>query len=328
MVFILNRGFKTILMKDKRVLITGIGSIGSEVVRQVCFNGANTVILFDRNEEKIFYLEKEINKDYPNVKVISRIGSITDKKRTDMIFEETQPQVVIHTAAMKHVPLCEENPHECIINNVGGTKNLVEVSVKHSVEQFFFISTDKAVEPISVMGMSKRLCELFIMSIWDRYLTKFTIVRFGNVYGSSGSVVEIFKKQLPTGVLTVTHPEMERYFISVEEAVYKLIRIKESGLYVLNMGKPVNIFNLANQLIADYTQPCKIEITGIRPGEKIKEKLHYDNEVLEKHEQGFTIACPFRYKGDDYRDICLLINDCNNMNKEHLLIEIDQIING
>lgn len=315
-------------MKDKRVLITGIGSIGSEIVRQVCFNGANTIILFDRNEEKIFYLEREIVKDYPNVKVVSRIGSITDKKRVDMIFEETQPQIVIHTAAMKHVPLCEENPHECVINNVGGTKNLVEVSVKHSVEQFFFISTDKAVEPVSVMGMSKRLCELFIMSIWDRYLTKFTIVRFGNVYGSSGSVVEIFKKQLPTGVLTVTHPEMERYFISVEEAVYKLIRIKESGLYVLNMGKPVKIFNLANQLIEASGRPCKIEITGIRPGEKLKEKLMYNYEVSDDNKDVMAVASKeHRYKGDDYRDICLLINDCNNMNKEHLLIEIDQIIN-
>ena len=315
-------------MKDKRVLITGIGSIGSEIVRQVCFNGANTIILFDRNEEKIFYLEREIVKDYPNVKVVSRIGSIIDKKRVDMIFEETQPQIVIHTAAMKHVPLCEENPHECVINNVGGTKNLVEVSVKHSVEQFFFISTDKAVEPVSVMGMSKRLCELFIMSIWDRYLTKFTIVRFGNVYGSSGSVVEIFKKQLPTGVLTVTHPEMERYFISVEEAVYKLIRIKESGLYVLNMGKPVKIFNLANQLIEASGRPCKIEITGIRPGEKLKEKLMYNYEVSDDNKDVMAVASKeHRYKGDDYRDICLLINDCNNMNKEHLLIEIDQIIN-
>lgn len=317
------------ILKDKRVLITGIGSIGSEVVRQVCFNGANTVILFDRNEEKIFYLEKEINRDYPEIKVVSRIGSITDKKRVDMVFEETQPQIVIHTAAMKHVPLCEENPYECVINNVGGTKNIVEVSVKHSVEQFFFISTDKAVEPISVMGMSKRLCELFIMSIWDRYLTKFIIVRFGNVYGSSGSVVEIFEKQLPNRVLTVTHPEMERYFISVEEAVDKLIRIKESGLYVLNMGKPVNIFNLANQLIEASGRPCKIEITGIRPGEKLKEKLLYPYEVSNNDKDVMTVASKeHRYKGDDYRDICLLINDCNNMNKEHLLIEIDQIING
>jgi len=316
-------------MKDKRVLVTGIGSIGSEVVRQICFNGADTVILFDRNEEKIFYLEREINKDYPNIKVIPRIGSITDKKRVDMIFEETRPQIVIHTAAMKHVPLCEENPHECIINNVGGTKNLVEVSVKYNVEQFFFISTDKAVQPISVMGMSKRLCELFIMSIWDRYLTKFTIVRFGNVYGSSGSVIEIFKKQLPTGVLTVTHPEMERYFISVEEAVYKLIRIKESGLYVLNMGKPVNIFNLANQLIEASGKPCKIEITGIRPGEKLKEKLLYNYEVSNNNKDVMRIANTYPFnKGDDYLNICLLINDCDNMSKENLLIEIDEIING
>lgn len=316
-------------MKNKRILITGAaGSIGSETVRQICLQEPESIVFFDRNEEKVFYLQREINEKFPNVNIIPRIGSITDKKRADMIFEETQPQVVIHTAAMKHVPLCEENPHECIINNVGGTKNLVEVSVKYNVEQFLFISTDKAVEPISVMGMSKRLCELFIMSIQYRYFTKFTVVRFGNVYGSSGSVVEIFKKQLPTGILTVTHPEMERYFISVEEAVYRLIRIKESGLYVLNMGEPVNIFNLANQLMEEYDKLCKIEITGIRPGEKVKEKLLYPYEIANDATDTMSVVSKeHRYRGDDYRDICLLINDCNNMSKEQLLIEIDQIIN-
>jgi len=316
-------------MKNKRILITGAsGSIGSEIVRQVCFQEPECVIFLDRNEEKVFYLEKEINKDYPNVKVIARIGSITDKKRVDMIFEETQPQIVIHAAAMKHVPLCEENPHECIINNVGGTKNVVEISVKHRVQQLLFISTDKAVEPSSVMGMSKRLCELFIMSIWDRFNTKFSIVRFGNVYGSSGSVVEIFKKQIPTGTVTVTHPDMQRYFIDVAEAVYHLLRIKESGLYHLKMEEPVFILNLAEELIRYGNKECKIEFTGLRPGEKLKESLRYDHEIFfsvgDVYKLGYSTV--ERCTGNDYRDICLLVNDCNNMTKDQLISNVKSIL--
>lgn len=321
-------------MKNKRILITGAaGSIGSETVRQICLQEPKSIVFFDRNEEKVFYLQREVNEKFPNIKIIPRIGSITDKKRADMIFEETQPQIVIHTAAMKHVPLCEENPHECIINNVLGTKNLVEVSVKYNVEQFLFISTDKAVEPISVMGMSKRLCELFIQSVRYRYLTKFSVIRFGNVYGSSGSVVEIFEKQLPTGVLTVTHPEMERYFIRIQDAVSRLLLLTRSenpsGLYILNMGRPIRIVDLANDLIHSTRSKCEIKITGLRPGEKLKEKLMWDDEQYEDIANVIRIRSnKLRYCGDDYRDICLLINDCNNMSKENLLIEIDQIING
>lgn len=316
---------------DKTILVTGAGgSIGSELIRQLCKYKPKTIIFFDRNEEKVFYLEKEINKDYPNIQIICKLGSITDRNRANIIFQEVNPQIVFHVAANKHVPLSEQNPHETVFNNVGGARNIIECSVKYNCESFVFVSTDKAVNPSSIMGHTKRLTELYIQSIQNRYKTVFTIVRFGNVLGSSGSVVEIFNKQIPEGEITVTHPDMTRYFLTIPDACNLLLQsaaFKTNGVYVLDMGEPVNIMDLAKRMIMASGLDVKIKITGIREGEKIKEELVSYSEKLNptKHNQIFKIDSEISNPAELFYEILLLENDCNYIDETELRERIKNI---
>lgn len=272
-------------ISGKKILITGAaGSIGSELVRQLCKFNPNTIAFFDRNETAVFYLEKEINKDFPNIKIVPILGSICDKNRADEIFQEILPDIIYHAAANKHVPLSEENPSEAIYNNIYGTKVILETSIKYKCKSFILVSTDKAVNPSSIMGMSKRVCEILIQL--NNSNTKSIAVRFGNVLGSSGSVLQIFNEQIEKfKEITITHPDMERYFITPQNATKLLIQssfIGKSGdIYMLDMGKPIKIVDLAKETILKkgYLQEeIKIKFTGIRPGEKIYEDLITDLE--------------------------------------------------
>ncbi len=300
-----------------KILITGAsGSIGSEIVRQLIQD--NEIICFDRNEEKVFYLEKEIRANYPNSKFTVCLGDITNYQRLQQVFDEQCPDVVYHTAANKHVPLGETNIHEFVHNNIYGTINVSTIAMNHRVP-LVFISTDKAVEPTSVMGHTKRLCEKYLLNLSGRYDTKIIVCRFGNIIGSSGSVFELFEKQAREGTIKVTHPDMERYFISAQKAVFNLIKCSklESGLYTFNMGNPVKIFDIATDYANKFN--VNIEITGLRPGEKIKEKLIYDYEELEVVDENiFRINYPPNYVGG-ITEIYLL----SSMNRR---LTVDEII--
>lgn len=296
-----------------KILITGAtGSIGKEIVEQLIKD--NELILFDRNEEKAFYLEKELREKYPKSKFHICLGSITDGHRVREVLTQHQPYTVYHTAANKHVPLGESNVEEFVYNNMWGTINMVCQSTLCGVKTFVFISTDKATYPESVMGMTKRLCEKYILGISPRYTTKFIICRFGNIIGSSGSVYEIFEKQSKEGKITVTHPDMERYFIEKEKAVRHLINCSrmESGLYIFDMGAPVKIMDVAKSF------NCPIEITGLRPGEKIEERLLYDYEDTRTtiYHDILKVTSLYNYSSD-VLDIYLLASE-KSITKEEL----------
>jgi FlaA1/EpsC-like NDP-sugar epimerase len=277
-------------LANKRVLVTGAaGSIGNELVRQIAKFNPEAIIFFDHNENNQFFLEKEINADFPELKIIPRIGSISDINRSRAIFEETKPQIVYHAAANKHVPLSESNPSEAINNNVLGTHIIADLAAEMKCEAFVLISTDKAVNPTSVMGATKRIAEYYIqLKSTSNIITRFITVRFGNVLGSSGSVVPIFKSQIEAGgPVTVTHPDMTRFFMTIPEAAQLLLQASafaQSGeIYVLDMGESVKIVDLAQNMINLLAPNNNIEIkfSGIRPGEKIYEELSFDNESTE-----------------------------------------------
>jgi FlaA1/EpsC-like NDP-sugar epimerase len=309
-----------------KILITGAsGSIGSELVEQLIQDETNEIICFDRNEEKVFYLEKQIRLKYPNNKFTVCLGDVTNVARLRQVFAEYKPQVVYHTAANKHVPLGEDNVHEFVHNNILGTINLAHVAVNYC-DTFVFISTDKAVEPASVMGYTKRMCEKYLLGISNRYNTKFIICRFGNIVGSSGSVYEIFEKQAKTGLIQVTDKDMERYFITPKAAITNLIKCStlEQGMYTFDMGDPVSIYRIAEEFAIKYG--ASIEFTGIRPGEKIKEKLKYDYEQLELVEKDiFKITSLVPNK--EMLDIYLLVHTTTESTKEELIKTFKKINN-
>lgn len=271
---------------NKRVLVTGAGgSIGSEIVRQVLRFEPAEVVCLDIYENTLYELQQELR----SIPYISKckflIGSIRDVSRLENIFKQYRPEIVFHAAAHKHVPLMEDSPQEAVKNNIFGTLNLIEVSEKYNVQKFIMISTDKAVNPTSVMGMTKRICELLVQAFNAKSKTEFSIVRFGNVLGSNGSVVPLFIKQIEKGgPVTVTHEEVRRYFMTINEAVQLVLQAaafaKGGEVFVLDMGEPVKIIDLAKDLIRIYgyepDKDIKIEIIGLRPGEKLYEELLID----------------------------------------------------
>ncbi len=287
-------------IRDKTVLVTGAGgSIGSELSRQVATFGASTVLLLGHGENSIYLIHKELARSHPNLNLVPVIADVQDRARITQVFSEYNPQVVFHAAAHKHVPLMEYNPAEALKNNVFGTKNVAEAAEAHGVDRFVLISTDKAVNPTSVMGATKRMAELVIQSINQRSSTKFMAVRFGNVLGSRGSVIPLFKEQIAQGgPVTVTHPEMTRYFMTIPEAVSLVIQAGALGLggevFVLDMGEPVKIVDLAQDLITlsgfKPNEDIRIEYTGMRPGEKLFEELLTSDEgtLATRHERIFT----------------------------------------
>lgn len=278
----------------KRVLVTGAGgSIGSEICRQVMRLNPAEIILLGHGENSIFGIQQDLNRFYPEMSnhIIAVIASITNAKRIDRIFNRFKPEVVFHAAAHKHLPLMEENVCEAVLNNVMGTRNVVEACVKHKIKRMVQISTDKAADPSSVMGATKWACEEVVKSnALIHKETSFIIVRFGNVLGSRGSVIPVFTDQIKNGgPVTVTSPEMTRYFMTIPEAVRLVIQAgsvgKSGDLYLLDMGQPVKIVDLAEDMIRinGYEPHTDIEIvyTGVRPGEKMHEKLVSDTEKVE-----------------------------------------------
>ena len=276
-------------LRGKRVLVTGAGgSIGRELCRQIARWGPIELVLLGHGENSIFETAIALEEDYPSLSLQTVIADIRDTNRMNIIFERFRPEVVFHTAAHKHVPLMEINIEEAITNNIHGTKNLVDISIKNQIERLVMISTDKAVQPTSVYGATKRLAELIVIDASYRSRIPFSVVRFGNVLGSRGSIVPIFNRQIQYGgPVTITHPEMERYFMTIPEAVHLVLQasvMAQGGeTFALNMGEQIRILDLAEDLIRlSGLEPYKdidITFTGIRPGEKLSESLWDDGAV-------------------------------------------------
>lgn len=279
---------------NKAVLVTGGGgSIGSELCRQIVNYNPKCLIIFDIYENNAYDIQQELKKKYPRLHLEVLIGSVRNTKRIEWVMERYRPDVVYHAAAHKHVPLMEDSPNEAIKNNVFGTYKTARAADKFGVEKFVLISTDKAVNPTNIMGASKRLCEMVIQTYNAYSKTEYVAVRFGNVLGSNGSVIPLFKKQMEAGgPVTVTHPDIIRYFMTIPEAVSLVMQAgayaKGGEIFVLDMGEPVKIAELAKNLIrlSGYTLgvDMEIEYTGLRPGEKLYEELLIADEGLQKTE--------------------------------------------
>ena len=278
--------------KDKVILVTGAGgSIGSEMCRQLCRFSPKLLLLIEQAENPLFYIERELQRQFPSVRLEGIICDITDKPRVERIIEKYKPEVVIHAAAHKHVPLMELNPGEAIKNNVVGTRVVADAADRFGTANFVMISTDKAVNPTSIMGSSKRIAEMYIQDLSRTSRTHFVTVRFGNVLGSEGSVVPIFKKQIAEGgPVTVTHPQMKRYFMTIPEASQLVLQAATMGkggeIFVLDMGEPVKIVDLAKELITlsgfRPGEDIEITFTNPRPGEKLFEELSIEGENMQR----------------------------------------------
>lgn len=279
-------------VKNKVVLVTGGGgSIGSEICRQLAGHGVKQLIIVDIYENNIYEIQQELKRKYPELDLVALIASVRNTHRINEIMEKYRPNVVYHAAAHKHVPLMEDSPNEAIKNNVFGTYKTASAAGKHGVERFVLISTDKAVNPTNIMGASKRMCEMIVQTLDKFYPTEFVAVRFGNVLGSNGSVIPLFKKQIEEGgPVTVTHPDIIRYFMTIPEAVSLVLQAgayaKGGEIFVLDMGEPVKIADLAKNLIrlSGYKvgEDIEIKYTGLRPGEKLYEELLMDEEGLQE----------------------------------------------
>lgn len=278
-------------VRDKVVLVTGGGgSIGSELCRQLAANSPKQLIVFDIYENSAYDIQQELIKKYPNLDLKVLIGSVRNTSRVNSIFETYRPNIVYHAAAHKHVPLMEDSPNEAIKNNVLGTWKLAEAAVNYGTDKFVMISTDKAVNPTNIMGATKRICEMIVQAYNGRGKTDFVAVRFGNVLGSNGSVIPLFKKQIAEGgPVTVTHPNIIRYFMTIPEAVSLVLQAgayaKGGEIFVLEMGEPVKILDLAMNLIrlSGFVpgEDIQIEFTGLRPGEKLYEEMLMEEEGLQ-----------------------------------------------
>ena len=277
-------------VSGKVIMVTGGGgSIGSELCRQIAEHRPKQLIIFDIYENNAYDIQQELVRKHPELDLVVLIGSVRDENRIDSIFEQYHPEIIYHAAAHKHVPLMEDSPNEAIKNNVLGTYNMVKMADKWNVKRFVQISTDKAVNPTNIMGASKRICEMIIQTYNKESNTEYVAVRFGNVLGSNGSVIPLFKKQIAEGgPVTVTHPEIIRYFMTIPEAVSLVLQAgayaKGGEIFVLDMGDPVKILDLAKNMIRlsgyKVDQDIKIEFTGLRPGEKLFEELLMDEEGM------------------------------------------------
>lgn len=311
-------------VKDKVVLVTGGGgSIGSELCRQLAVYHPKQLIIVDIYENNAYDIQQELKAHYPKLNLVVLIASVRSTTRMNYIFKTYKPQIVYHAAAHKHVPLMEDSPNEAIKNNVLGTWKTVQAADLYGTERFVLISTDKAVNPTNIMGASKRICEMIIQTYNKRSKTEFVAVRFGNVLGSNGSVIPLFKKQIREGgPVTVTHPDIIRYFMTISEAVSLVLQAgayaKGGEIFVLDMGEPVKILDLAENLIrlSGYKpgEDIMIEFTGLRPGEKLYEELLMEEEGLQATENNLIyIGKPiemdeerFLRQLEELQDICVL----------------------
>ncbi len=300
-------------VSGKTVLVTGGGgSIGSELCRQLVKHGLKRLVIFDIYENSAYDIQQELKRDYPYADVVTLIGSVRNTSRLEWIFDNYRPDIIYHAAAHKHVPLMEDSPNEAVKNNVIGTLNVARMADKYNVKRFVMISTDKAVNPTNIMGATKRICEMIIQYFNEKSSTEFVAVRFGNVLGSNGSVIPLFKKQIEAGgPVTVTHPDIIRYFMTIPEAVSLVIQAgayaRGGEIFILDMGEPVKIDDLAKNLIrlSGYTLGVDMEIkyTGLRPGEKLYEELLMDEEGLQDTANKLIhIGKPIEFNKDGFED--------------------------
>lgn len=281
-------------VSNKVIMVTGGGgSIGSELCRQIASHNPKQLIIVDIYENTTYDIQNELKRNYPDLDLVVLIASIRNTKRMDMIFEKYHPDIVYHAAAHKHVPLMEDSPNEAVKNNVLGTWKIVQAADRYGVKRFVMISTDKAVNPTNIMGATKRICEMIIQTYNKRSKTEYVAVRFGNVLGSNGSVIPLFKKQIEAGgPVTVTHPDIIRYFMTIPEAVSLVLQAgayaKGGEIFILDMGEPVKIVDLARNLILlsghKPDEDIQIVFTGLRPGEKLYEEMLMKEEGIQDTE--------------------------------------------
>ena len=354
-------------VRNKVVLITGVGSIGSELARQIASHNPKQLILFDVYENNAYDIQSELRKKYPNLDLVTLIGSVRDSRKMFDLFKKYRPQIVYHAAAHKHVPLMEDSPCESIKNNAMGTYKTAYAAMVHGCEKFVLISTDKAVNPTNIMGASKRLCEMIIQAFAAKIKegkayeisqlftheedmierpeikealkttqTEFVAVRFGNVLGSNGSVIPIFKRQIEAGgPVTVTHPDIIRYFMTIPEAVSLVLlagTYAHGGeIFVLDMGEPVKITTLARNLIrlSGYTPDVdiKLEFTGLRPGEKLYEEKLMAEEGLKKTKNDLIhIGCPIPFDINEFLDELDGLLDAAYRNEDDMKERVQKIV--
>ncbi len=332
-------------IKDNTILITGAaGSIGSEIVRQVLIYNPKKVIILDQAETPLHHLNLETEVLPTNSKIRTVVADIRNREAMDKVFRLYNPQVVFHAAAYKHVPLMEENPSQAILTNIGGTKNLADLACLYKVKKFVMISTDKAVNPSNVMGASKRISEKYVQSlqlkiqnVGEKNATKFITTRFGNVLGSNGSVVPLFTKQIAEGgPITITHPDIIRYFMTIPEACQLVLEAGAMGkggeIYIFDMGKPVKIIDLARKMIklAGYVpdKDIKIQIVGLRPGEKLYEELLNDtSKTIPTYHEKIMIAEEIQDEYENlHNDIEELIDNANYLGNDEIVMKMKKIV--
>lgn len=325
-------------LEGKRILVTGGGgSIGSELCRQIATFNPEKLVMLDIYENQIYELQQELKKKFPHLLMKVCIASVRDYQCIKRIFSEEKPEVVFHAAAHKHVPLMEDSPAEAIKNNVMGTRNVALCAEATGVKKFVMISTDKAVNPTNIMGASKRLAEMVVQALDARSQTEFVSVRFGNVLGSSGSVIPLFKKQIAEGgPVTVTHCEMTRYFMTIPEAVQLVIQaggMAQGGeVFVLDMGEPVKIMNLAENLVRlsgfEPGEDIEIKVTGLRPGEKLFEELLLNAEGLQAtlHEKIFVEKPPVQTWQELEKNLVALMEEMNDYSPREIKEAVRKLV--
>lgn len=324
------------LIFNKKILVTGAGgSIGSELCKQIARQKPSAILAFETTELFLYELELSLNKEFPKIPVIPLIADVRDIKQVKSILKRYRPDVIFHAAAYKHVPMMEKNPLEAIKTNILGTKNLVESALEFQVNRFVLISTDKAVNPTNIMGASKRIAEIICQN-QSNAETKFMTVRFGNVLGSSGSVIPLFKKQIEAGgPITVTHPEITRYFMSIPEAAQLVIQAGALGdgseIFVLEMGVPVKIIDLAKELVIlsglKLNKDIQVEFTGLRPGEKLYEELFSNmEETIPTSHNKIKMAKARKANIKFHEDLNTIVNFDKSVTKKEIYLKIKDMV--
>ena len=324
-------------VQDKVILVTGGGgSIGSELCRQIAGHRPKQLIVFDVYENNAYDLQQELERTFPELNLTVLIGSVRNTHRIETVFETYRPDIVYHAAAHKHVPLMENSPNEAIKNNVFGTYKTARAAGRYGAKRFVLISTDKAVNPTNIMGASKRMCEMVVQMMDRRYKTEFVAVRFGNVLGSNGSVIPLFRKQIAEGgPVTVTHPDIIRYFMTIPEAVSLVLQAgayaKGGEIFVLNMGEPVRILDLAKNLIrlSGYVpnEDIMIEFTGLRPGEKLYEEMLMDEEGMQDTPNKLIhIGKPIEFDEEEFQKQLDELYEIANQDSDHIKEAVQRIV--
>lgn len=324
-------------VQDKVILVTGGGgSIGSELCRQIAGHKPRQLIVFDVYENNAYDLQQELERTFPDLNLTVLIGSVRNTHRIETVFETYRPDIVYHAAAHKHVPLMENSPNEAIKNNVFGTYKTARAAGRYGAKRFVLISTDKAVNPTNIMGASKRMCEMVVQMMDRRYKTEFVAVRFGNVLGSNGSVIPLFRKQIAEGgPVTVTHPDIIRYFMTIPEAVSLVLQAgayaKGGEIFVLNMGEPVRILDLAKNLIrlSGYVpnEDIMIEFTGLRPGEKLYEEMLMDEEGMQDTPNKLIhIGKPIEFDEEEFQKQLDELYEIANQDSDHIKEAVQRIV--